>query len=205
MEITDKMLKRFWSHVEIRGQDECWPWTGGHDKVGYGIFRPDAQTSIRSNRFALITKVGPIPRDVLACHMCDNPPCCNPAHLFPGSFKDNHRDMVQKGRAPLLSEPRKLSHQDIYDIRVAYHIKKSRSVEIAKRFGIAREYVSTIANERVHPDIHPLCKNAATNFIVCEDRPGIFVCEAHLLDLMAEGTYLIPVGGSDELCQFVTP
>jgi hypothetical protein len=34
----------------------------------------------------------------LACHTCDNPPCCNPAHLFPGTNSDNVQDALSKGR-----------------------------------------------------------------------------------------------------------
>jgi hypothetical protein len=38
-----------------------------------------------------------------ACHSCDNPPCCNPDHLFVGSRLDNIMDAVSKGRVGQLS------------------------------------------------------------------------------------------------------
>lgn len=30
---------RFWSHVDRRGDTECWPWTAGTDRWGYGQFK----------------------------------------------------------------------------------------------------------------------------------------------------------------------
>lgn len=41
---------------------------------------------------------GPIAEGFLVCHTCDNPPCCNPKHLFQGTQQDNHDDASRKGR-----------------------------------------------------------------------------------------------------------
>ena len=39
-----------------------------------------------------------LPRDILACHECDNPPCCEVTHLFSGTYSDNIKDAFSKGR-----------------------------------------------------------------------------------------------------------
>jgi hypothetical protein len=202
MEITEKMLKRFWSHVEKRGEDECWPWLGGHDKVGYGIFKMSPDRTVRANRFALMSKVGDLPRELFACHTCDAPGCVNPNHLFAGTAKQNFDDMMAKERSSI-GRPTKLSDQDVYDIRVAYHVHKEESQEIARRFSITPQYVSVVANEKTCVKVHPLCKNPARHFIGFEHRYGVYACEDHLVDLQQGSTHLIPVDDENIHCEFV--
>lgn len=87
----------FWSKVDKSGGPEaCWPWTAGKIPAGYGAFHVRRKV-VGAHRFALETVHGPL-GDLLACHRCDNPGCCNPAHLFAGTYSDNVRDMDAKGR-----------------------------------------------------------------------------------------------------------
>jgi hypothetical protein len=86
--------ERFLEKVDKRAADECWLWTGCCDTAGYGR----AGKRERAHRIAYQIAHGPLPDGVLVRHTCDNPPCCNPGHLRLGSFADNTRDMVERGR-----------------------------------------------------------------------------------------------------------
>ena len=94
--------KRFWSKVEKRGDDECWPWTASVDSRGYGHIRKQGKTA-RSHRVSWELRNGPIPSGehygtTCVLHKCDNPLCVNPNHLFLGSVLDNNKDRTKKGR-----------------------------------------------------------------------------------------------------------
>jgi hypothetical protein len=79
------------------GPDACWPWTMFKQRKGYGIVQMPKKRYL-AHRAAYTLWVGPIPHGLFVCHHCDNPPCCNPAHLFLGTARDNALDAVQKGR-----------------------------------------------------------------------------------------------------------
>jgi hypothetical protein len=83
----------------------CWNWQLGRDRVGYGRVKVQmgARESFRTtsaHRYAYELWVGPIPDGMNVLHRCDNPPCCNPGHLFLGTQRDNMADMHNKGRGP---------------------------------------------------------------------------------------------------------
>ena len=46
---------------------------------------------------------GEIPKGLIVGHKCDNPPCCNPAHLEAITHGKNSRDLYRRGRRPSLS------------------------------------------------------------------------------------------------------
>ncbi len=95
--IDKKILDRFWSKIDIKGPDECWEWKGGKSSAGYGVFEINKKY-IGAHRFSYIINNGDIPDHTLVCHSCDNPPCCNPNHLFNGTYKDNAVDRNNKCR-----------------------------------------------------------------------------------------------------------
>jgi hypothetical protein len=92
--------RRFWRQVDRSGGPvACWPWTGKQTFAGYGRFWADHK-SIGATRWLMGHLRGkPLDRGEQACHHCDNPPCCNPAHLYVGDAVQNMRDRKVRGRA----------------------------------------------------------------------------------------------------------
>jgi hypothetical protein len=91
---------RFWSKVDRRGPDECWPWLGHLDDGGYG--RVGRGHFVASRVAWELHNEAQVPEGQRVLHSCDNPPCMNPAHLWAGTQKDNVQDAISKGRAPHL-------------------------------------------------------------------------------------------------------
>lgn len=96
----------FWSRIERRGEQECWPWRGSTAN-GYGDLRFGGGKA-KAHRLALEIDLGRELADgKFACHTCDNPICCNPSHLYEGDAATNARDMVDRGRACRAHESRR--------------------------------------------------------------------------------------------------
>ena len=132
---------RFWSHVDVRTPDECWPWTGGKSSKGYGRFYYDGRHRTAS-RVAYELENSPL-GSAEARHTCDNPPCCNPAHLIPGTHAQNMRDMAIRERTPR----RKLTARDVREIRRRRAGGAPVSL-LAQRYGVTPSNVSQIVHRR---------------------------------------------------------
>lgn len=66
--------------TERRGPDECWPWLGAVDDMGYG-YVGDRGIKLRAHRIAYEVAFGKIPEGTVVHHRCENKLCANPAHL----------------------------------------------------------------------------------------------------------------------------
>lgn len=137
------ITERFWAKVDKRGPDECWPWVASCDQEGYGRFNGPIKLS---HRASWSFYHGAIPSGICVLHSCDNPPCCNPLHLFLGTNDDNVADRVRKGRGRHGEGPRgeahprsKLTDGKVLEIRL---LSGNLSPEkIARRFSVSRALI----------------------------------------------------------------
>lgn len=75
----------------------CMEWTGNADADGYGRITI-GQVTHRVHRIVGAARFGGVPDHKMVLHTCDNPPCCNPDHLYIGTAGDNGRDKKERGR-----------------------------------------------------------------------------------------------------------
>lgn len=102
--------ERLWEKIRKAGPDDCWEWTRATAGFGYGIIRVGGTPGrlVMTHRLVWELTNGPIPDGLCVLHSCDNPPCCNPAHLHLGTKADNMRERRERGRANPRREPRKV-------------------------------------------------------------------------------------------------
>lgn len=138
----------FWDRVQRADEASCWPWDGPLNDGGYGRFiLPAGEHRAHRVAFALGRRT-PLPSVVMVCHRCDNPACCNPAHLFIGLAEDNNADARVKGRhvAPsaLRNGNAKLSDDQVREVLVS----RETGAAVARRLGVSPALVSMIRSGR---------------------------------------------------------
>lgn len=143
---------RFWRWVspepDARG---CRPWFGSQLPKGYGSFRIGGAGSRKqgAHRVAYALTHGECPAGVHVRHTCDNPVCCAPEHLIPGTNADNVRDAKERGRHAHGERhgSAKLSDAEVIQIRDLRAEGVPASV-IADRFDVTANYVYHLASRR---------------------------------------------------------
>lgn len=148
---------RVWFYVDrATVPGGCWQWTGARNANGYGFLSRPGKRSSNSlaHRAVYELAVGPIPPGLVLMHTCDVPACCNPAHLVPGTQRENIHDAQRKGRLgpinPLRGEAcphatltEELVRQ-IRQLRTAGYVQRV----IADRLGVTRSAVCDVLRGR---------------------------------------------------------
>lgn len=128
----------FWRMIQ-KTNTGCWEWMGRQDDNGYGSIKVNRRR-ILTHRFAAFLVLGR-ESTYCICHHCDNPPCCNPSHLFEGTVADNDLDKRQKGRMPSFKGEKnpnaKLTWNDVILIRSSSLTLK----ELGRQFNITKQTV----------------------------------------------------------------
>jgi hypothetical protein len=101
--MTPKRITRFLSRIDrSAGALSCHPFTGSTNQQGYGLVQGCDNYlgfSFLAHRVAWAIEHQIEPGSAVIRHSCDNPPCCNGAHLLNGLHIDNTADMIERGRA----------------------------------------------------------------------------------------------------------
>jgi hypothetical protein len=115
----------------------CWHWSGKLTAGGYGYIPNGSRKKVIAHRASYEIHKGPIPKGLLVCHSCDNPPCVNPNHLWLGTDKDNSDDKISKGRANVpvgeLASKAKLTERQVLKIRANRYLSDN---DLAEEYGV---------------------------------------------------------------------
>ncbi|MFD3741090.1 helix-turn-helix domain-containing protein [Streptomyces sp. NPDC058629] len=142
--------ERFWSKVDRRTPDECWPWTAALNEHGYGVMRPNTQRrngpTVKAHRVSL-QLAGVDIEGLYVLHSCDNPPCVNPNHLSTGTAAANAADMVGKDRQARGTgrTSSKLTEEQIPEIRARAAAGEMQKV-LAAEYGVSHPTISRVVN-----------------------------------------------------------
>lgn len=150
------LITKFETMFDRRGPDECWEWKRALAWNGYGLFTVAHHQQVRAHRFYYVIYKGPLPPSTsgprtsgyqVIRHQCHNRLCVNPAHLLPGTLKQNTQDMLNAGRYHGIGEDNlgaKLTTRQVRAIR----LDTRHPLDIAAEYGLSRGTVSNIQNGR---------------------------------------------------------
>ena len=128
MNYTARMLSKI---DRSQGPNACWAWTGRVNGGGYGQLKRKGKHLLVHRLMWEHANRCEIPVGMYVLHSCDNPRCCNPAHLHLGTPRDNMREAVDRGRINT-----KYTHQIVQSVLDAYSAGGRTFQSIADQFQI---------------------------------------------------------------------
>ena len=125
---------------------QCHVCISHHRHHGYPHFKRGGKAKYVS-RYVYEKHIGKIPKGLLVLHLCDNPGCINPAHLYIGTNQDNADDMVERDRSTRGEKhgSAKLTEKKVKEIRSN---KKDSLIDLGKKYGVRQSTISKIKHNR---------------------------------------------------------
>lgn len=150
-EHNEKSLEeRFWEKVAVKTKEECWEWLAYKTQEGYGRIKYKDR-SLEASRASWMINRGEIPKRMFVLHICDNPACVNPDHLYIGDHLDNMRDKKEKNRC---NSPKgskhfnsKLTEKDVTYIK-SIPIGFGDITRLAQKYGVTKHTISAILHNK---------------------------------------------------------
>jgi hypothetical protein len=128
-------------------EDGCWEWNGSRHKTGYGqISGTGASGPLKAHRVSYELYVGEFDQALYILHKCDNPPCVNPSHLYPGTNQDNMDDANNRGRAKHMymsgefAPASKLTWEQVQQIRAS----TEPGIVLARKYSVSNTSITNI-------------------------------------------------------------
>ena len=136
----EKSIAVMWSRINKNGPNGCWEYSGQVNSRGYGAFTYAGKPMVAVHRFIYQQVHGPLPKEVFCLHKCDNRICCNPDHIFLGSYRENSHDMYAKDR-----HMGKLRAHQVREIREALKSwKLGMCRKLADKYGVSPSVISDL-------------------------------------------------------------
>lgn len=140
----EELRTAFWAKVDMTGgESACWPWTGYTLPNGYGHAYDGTRVPRRAHRYAYELASGVSPGRLQVLHSCDNPVCCNPAHLRLGSHRDNMDDKLARERNARGERHglHRVPDETVLEIKAWYAVGGWSQRDLAGAFGLSQPQV----------------------------------------------------------------
>ena len=135
-----ELKARLESRKAIDPEAGCWYYVGALVSDGYGQLSYKGQQLYVHRASAAVYLDFDLTSSLYVCHHCDQPPCFNPDHLFPGTPRDNVRDAVSKGRMT----GKKLNVDQVIDIKRRLAAGETQR-SISGKYGVSTTAIGQIS------------------------------------------------------------
>jgi hypothetical protein len=143
------LRERFEDKIMYEPMSGCWLWTGKVGKRGYGYIGLGgrSKSTALAHRVSWALHKGEILDGLLVCHKCDTRSCVNPDHLFLGTYLDNSRDALSKGRLITGAQhyQAKLTEDEVRAIRA----QRGSCSKLGRQYGVAPQTISRIKRREI--------------------------------------------------------